>query len=510
MTAASDILTVDETVLRAEHWWSRLAGCTQGSRSESDVVEPWRIAAGDDAWTVSVALPNPLAATFVRWFGRRLVLWPDGIPAKRITSICSSSIGKRKDRQPEWFDALRTAVLRLDFATECLTHVLSTATADGVRRCCDLFGVERLDVMIGTAEPISLSELSRWIDRTVTDADEPHDRCMVRRAILSPPVVGTAGQGIEPAGLIPSDLLADSLLAAVGHRIVALKVRKGGRVDRILQRCLDDPDLIAPVLLADHQNVRQRDHMEHLVEAGAVRWLLEYDETQSGDRAATAGGDGPSDDDGFCNREGFDSEDVPTVPHGVLVEPEQWLTHWTRAHPGAWSGQDDDEFWDELILGCRTSDRSAFATLLKILQDRRLNAAPSGQGTRCVSFTAVPLTEFRQRRIFRRHKQQFDFELYGIAVRRDVLSARGAKPVVYTDRESPVTAKDDDVFLRQPATNAAGTIDWTAEQEWRFVGDLPLDEFAADELVVFVSNEVEVQRVRRVVDWPVVCVPPAR
>jgi hypothetical protein len=250
--------------------------------------------------------------------------------------------------------------------------------------------------------------------------------------------------------------------------------------------------------------------MQHLVEAGAVRWLLEHGDTESRDHTATAGGDDASRHSGSSNSEGFDSEDFPTVPHGVLVEPEQWLSHWTRAHPGAWPDQDDDEFWDELILGCRTSDRSAFATLLKILQDRRLNAAGAGQGTRCVSFTAVPLAEFRERRIFRRHKQQFDFELYGIAVRRDVLSARGAKPVVYTDRESPVTAECDDAWLRQPATNAAGTIDWTAEQEWRFVGNVSLDEFAADELVVFVSNEVEVQRVRRVVDWPVVCVPPAR
>lgn len=501
---------MDETVSRAEQWWSRLAGPAPGNHGPTDVDEPWRIAAGDNAWRVSVALPNPPAATFIRWFGRRLVLWPDGLPAKRITSICSSSIGKRKDRQPEWFDALRTAVLRLDFATECLTHVLSTATADGVRRCCDLFGIERLEVIFGDTEPILLSELSRWIDRTVAEADEPRDWGMVRRAILLPPVVGVSDQGTEPAGLIPSDLLADSLLAAAGHRIVALKVRKGGRVDRVLQRCLDEADLTAPVLLADHRNVRQRDHMQHLVEAGAVRWLLEHGETESGDRTATAGGDDASRHSGPSNIKGFDREDVPTVLHSVLVAPEQWLSHWTRAHPGAWPDQDDDEFWDELILGCRTSDRSAFATLLKILQDRRLNAAGAGQGTRCVSFTAVPLAEFRERRIFRRHKQQFDFEMYGIAVRRDVLSARGAKPVIYTDRESPVTAECDDAWLRQPATNAVGTIDWTAEQEWRLVGDLSLDELAADELVVFVSNEVEVQRVRRVVDWPVVCVPPAR
>ena len=109
-----------------------------------------------------------------------------------------------------------------------------------------------------------------------------------------------------------------------------------------------------------------------------------------------------------------------------LSHPADWLLHWTRSTVGPWPDQDEQEFSDELILGCRSADRSVFATLLRIVTEGRLWASAEAirGGFRVVSFTEVPLHEFRRRRTYRRHRRRYDFEPWGIAVRRDILAVR--------------------------------------------------------------------------------------
>lgn len=510
MATFPESLTHEESLRHATELWRAT------SDNPADPTRSvWQTALNDQTLAVSITVPSLPAAAFCRWFGPRLILWPDGLPNQRITSVCSSAIGKRKDRHPEWFDALRTAALRLDTDRECLARVDSTAPADAVSRCCELFGIDCLHLIISQPESVVTSKLSDWmqqqtagdfVQNQTTPPGEPVRRPMIWRAIISPRVEDISCPGHEPSERVPPDLLADAVLIAAGHRVVALHVRPAGRVPQLLYRQLTDPEIVAPVMLASPKRSVPHSDCQHLFDAGAVRWVLEQESqsTAAPTGRADAGRTVPVRDTG--------SAAVPSSqsPHGtsLLASSEAWLCHWTRARPGPWSDQPVEDFWDELILGCRTADRSAFATLLKILEEEKICGSTAGQGRRCVSFTEVPLCEFRSRRIFRRHKRQYDFELYGIAVRRSVLTKLGARPVTYVENNSDSGSVNrlETSFL-QPATNAGGTIDWTAEREWRLPGDLFLRECSADELAVFVADNDEKQRLRDRCAWPVVCVP---
>ncbi len=131
--------------------------------------------------------------------------------------------------------------------------------------------------------------------------------------------------------------------------------------------------------------------------------------------------------------EGTTTSKNPALNQNPLQNPNEWLLHWTRAATGPWPGETSEEFLDALILQTETADHSAVTTLLRILSEGILRA--SAEGIRgsfpVVAFTGVPLQEFRKRRVFRKHRHRFDFEPWGIAIRRNSLVSLGIRPVIY-------------------------------------------------------------------------------
>jgi hypothetical protein len=282
--------------------------------------------------------------------------------------------------------------------------------------------------------------------------------------------------------------LRDRLNLQLSHRIYVLSCRDGGHIHCLLKGLLADESPVRPlVFLADglrsHGETRQE-----LLELRAVAWLVDSvtpDESlESVSRHSTGSG-----------------------TSGPIANPEEWLCHWTRPCTGEWPGQSRTDYLDELILGCATRDRSALASLLRIVSHREILASHIRDAAYVVSFTEVPLLQFRSRRVYRRHRRRHDFEPFGIAVRRDVLKKLGARPVTY----GPATRKDaltsDDAVWHQPAKDHSGKIDWRAEREWRLPANLRLDELPAQSVCVFVNSPDEVEVVRSVCDWPVVAIP---
>jgi hypothetical protein len=163
---------------------------------------------------------------------------------------------------------------------------------------------------------------------------------------------------------------------------------------------------------------------------------------------------------------------------------------------------------DELLLGWPEGRHSAFAALARIVLQRLLMG--SGQairgGYRVVCFTAVPLAELPRLRVFRAHRGRWDFEPYGICIRRDWLQRHGARPVLYGDRPLWERLPERDRPFFQVAcsrTSGGSLIDWTAEREWRCIGDIDLTELGEREAIVFVPTAREAAAMAAISPWPV-------
>ncbi|WP_077027693.1 hypothetical protein [Fuerstiella marisgermanici] len=443
---------------------------------------------------VTLSFPGIPVATFVNWLGPRLIYWPDGVTNRHRISIVSSRIGKRKDLKRDWFDALRTAAMRCDVESECLCCVDSTSTAPAVIRASELFGIKRLRLCAPDDEAVDEDGLAVWLS-TISGHGTAAVSELERTAFVSPPLPTSADADIfkQRDNILP---IVDTLLTFAGQRIIVLSRRRGGNVDRLLDQHLSDSRLRRTVLLASFPESPPDPTADALIDKGAVRWIL----------------DRHGKEDALVTDDSDQTSDQPQAQFmhandGPLVRPDEWLCHWTRPRYGPWSGQDDADFWDELILGCQTADRSAFAALLRIVQQQTILAAKPTQNARpTVSFTAVPLREFRRRRVFRKHKQRHDFEPWGIALHKSFVESLGGKPVTYVD-EIPKDASQEIATFLQPIGNTAGTIDWREEREWRVPERVNLQAAPAGSVVVFVDTCLEQQRMQRVSSWPVITTP---
>jgi hypothetical protein len=229
-----------------------------------------------------------------------------------------------------------------------------------------------------------------------------------------------------------------------------------------------------------------------------------------------------------------------------------FLTHTTRACVGPWPDQSRDDFIDSLLDGRPDADHSPLAALVRIVTQRRLIASSLAiRGRyRIVSFTAVPLAELPRLRVFRSHRSRWDFEPYGICIRREWLERRGAQPVRYggepdwqrmaepdrpffqlvrrvdrgefgrrhtpeqladqtagrpfTPTISPGEARESGLATGDAAGNAERVaIDWTVEHEWRHLGDLDLSALGRDEALLFVPDEEKARLLLEFSPWPV-------
>ena len=187
------------------------------------------------------------------------------------------------------------------------------------------------------------------------------------------------------------------------------------------------------------------------------------------------------------------------------IDSSDWLVHCTRECSGPWPGQSSDNYLDDLILGRASADHSVGSTLRRILIERRLRAVsrPVRGAARAVSFTASPLEELATRRIFRTHRGRWDFEPFGLAISRDWLIARGARPVVYRSRSQLV---GDDPFEQPARSHGAGNLDWTAEHEWRHPGDVDFSQLPPKNGLVLVESDSDVAAVAGHTRWPVLVV----
>ncbi len=452
---------------------------------------------------LSFCLPEIDVSVQSRWLGVRLLFWPLGICQHRRISIVSSRIGTRKDLKTWWFAALRTAVLRADLTTEAFNCVEGTAASDAVRRACELFGAENLMMSVSEDRADSEKELVEWLGSAIAAANA--NDTVQNSVMVSPEIRLLNFTTSDPA--FEEFPARDRLGVLAGQRVIALSVRSGGIVEQLLRYSLNESYVRSPVLITSVVNQRATAvDSSKLIADGAIPWIL--DECEEPHESQVNAQPVDSADNGSAIAQTMARLGPVAVPSdGPLQEPEKWLCHWTRPCSGPWSGQPSVDFWDELILGCPSADRSAFGTLLRIINQCTIVASQSIRGAlKTVSFTAVPLSDFRKRRVFRKHKRRYDFEPYGVAIRKRLVEKRDGRPVEYV-KTRDFDATDLPLEFIQPMSSSRKTVDWRREREWRCIGDVSLHEMTKSDVVLFANNGRECDRLSRVSKWPSVVVP---
>jgi hypothetical protein len=408
---------------------------------------------------LSAVFPDLATERIARWVGNCRVHVPNAIPSGRRWSLISSRLPRALDENPEWFQRLRAACDELRVAGGIVVAVDGTAACRFVCHAAERFSLPLLFLRLGT-DTTSGSSYNRT--ELLVHADQAE--------------VGIARASVDDDRLCFSSIpIRDRLLWLLGQEIRVLAARRGGSVERLIAHQQSESPDWQPVRL---------------------------------DRIATREALTPS----MLSAEAFlDAARTPSTPAPILegdaALPWPALWHATRRHEGPWTGQTESEFLDELLFERPDRDRSEAATLQRILEDGRLRASPLAirGGFASVCFSAAPLNQRSTLRTFRAHRGRWDAEPFGIAVRTETLVARGARPVIYGDESTwnSLAEPERPWFQRHTTRSGKTPIDWSREQEWRLLGDLPLDELPSSDVRVFVPDASMATRIAAVSRWPV-------
>lgn len=427
-------------------------------------------------------------------------------------AIVSSRLSLRLDLEKRWFDLLRTSVLHALEEKQSVVVVRGTATSEIVSRAAVLFGLPMVDCRISDQEVDHSHTLTNWISACIqnveTEAESQRDSIPIFRIWISPRCFVGDHELHEGQSSAPPE--ADSTAFRVATRTVVLNCRRGGNIHTAIRNhILQQHNLHCPVIVA--ADAMQGLSSDEDIKDGWVPWIVDPAKNADTDSSLTRSLIVNAHESTIrLDRNPRDRTEDPASRSDPLSAPNDWLCHWTRPAQGPWPEETRNDFLDQLILGCPSADRSALAAVLRMISTGKLKASSAGiRGSYAVvSLTAVPLSEFRQRRVFRKHRHRFDFEPFGIAIRRTCLESIGVRPVIYgTDTDWNQLSNDERPFF-QKATRDSSTSNLD-EQEWRVQGDIPLSHFGADDVVLFTDLAEQQSMLQQCTKWRVLVVPPS-
>ncbi|WP_010586011.1 hypothetical protein [Schlesneria paludicola] len=287
----------------------------------------------------------------------------------------------------------------------------------------------------------------------------------------------------------------DRIVVQSAQTVFVLTLRTGGNLHQLLrQRLLEQS---GPVVLVDLPHLQSEPARTELCELGATTWAPTTEQCRPFDTVAETTD---------LDKQRSNSRQPEILEIVPFPDAEHWkfLTHTTRACPGPWPGDGFETYVNQLLASQPSADHSPLGSLLRILQQRRLIASRRAirGGYSVVSLTACPLQDLPRLHQFRPHRVRWDFEPFGLCLRKDWLCRRGARPVAYGDEEHWQALAEQDRPFFQLATGITG-IDWSVENEWRHVGDLDLSELTADDVILFVPHTAAARSVANVSDWPI-------
>ena len=193
------------------------------------------------------------------------------------------------------------------------------------------------------------------------------------------------------------------------------------------------------------------------------------------------------------------------LPKLAEREPGEWeyLTHWTRTSIDPWPGESKAEFCRSIAEAASGYSHDGFAALNRILRDQRIFATDKliKGGFNVVSLTELAPYELSKAIKWRGRLLRWTFEPYGIAIRKEVLEAMGARKVIYGhDYQYRFLQGDDRAYFQSAGKDGD---DWRGEKEWRFIEDINLNTFTPDDVKVIVQTFDEAEELGEWSPFPV-------
>ena len=152
----------------------------------------------------------------------------------------------------------------------------------------------------------------------------------------------------------------------------------------------------------------------------------------------------------------------------------------------------------------------ATATLLRILVGQKILGSRllTRGSVPTVSLTENRVDEWHKLRKFQPHLGRWDYEPFGIAMRRLVLERFSARPVIYGDDPiwNSLSPKQQPFFQTAKSGRGRNSMDWTQEREWRILGDIDLRQFGSSDAFVFVGDPASASLLQAFSRWPVVLI----
>lgn len=475
-------------------------------------------------WTLRNGWPRTWSTSVEHWLGQRMLVAHSSLFAETVhfTSLISSQVGRYGSGHPEWPCWLDGVLRHVRHLRNRLLIASGTTLAETVEQFALAAGMALTKVAWTRQQ-----QFDEWLPAVIALPDLSREAEMAARdTIFVSPAIEPACATLER---IP---LQDRLSIALADQVLALTVRDGGKLDELLKLRLQDPKYPTAsvyVTLSTAGTARTTVHSlesgtgadseQDWLERGAVGWIT----TASSAITPHALGRRML---GHCRLE--DREPIGAVDDaqrqlqqlaGPL--PDHWrqlpadddseyLVHCTRATIGPLPEESAESFRMRVWSQQEAIAWQPLETLAHICREGRLRATSSitRTDTRCVSFSAVPLVPLLKRRIFRSHLGRWDWEPYGLLVRRDVLQRCGTRQVIYGDEADFEKLEESDQPFFQPLkrrTNKAKE-SWAEEREWRFAGDLYLHALPDNSIVLFVRTQIEAQQLARYAQWPVLWV----
>ena len=449
--------------------------------------------------------PRAQALAVDEWLGRRFYFSAsvNFAAQERFVSLVSSQLGRHGGKLPSWPAMVDAALQNARRDRERPLILPGTSLSQATQQFSDRANLEGLKIQINDR-----TNIDRWLNDLLSELELAHAasslKATARQALtllrLSPP----ARQPTTPA--IVSIPLQDRVAIALADRVVAIHLRSNGKIANLTERRLSDnrfPTGSVYIASTFGQQSSRLPDLESWLERGAVGWLLR-ESTQHPDVALANCRKGISSPfiQSLCCR-------VPAHVEARSMGDGEWpyLSHCTRGNSGPLPGETLDQFRDRAWSAGVIPDGHPLSTLLQILNDQRIkgNSCLTRSPQPCVSFSEVPLAELLSRRQFRSHLSRWDWEPYGVLVRRAALERLGARSVIYGDEADYDQLADQDKPYFQPrgSKNARRNQDWSSEREWRLFGDLNFLELPQDSIIVFVATRTEAQQVARRCQWPV-------
>ncbi len=465
----------------------------------------------DSGISLLAGWPRAWGASIDDWIGPRFYFSTSRnlSTAQQYFSLTSSQIGRHGNKQPNW-PAFVDAALQFSHRDHLRPLIVpGTSLSDATMQFSDRAELDSLTIECDTRRTVEewLSDLLSKLEAACeTDSLETFAASLASRLLISPPLVAPHESAIS---VLP---LQDRFAIAIADRVFAIHVRRGGTISQLLSARLADHRFpTASVFVASLLEPSTPLHeFQQWLDRGAVGWLLPKPPQQFYSAFA-------------CSTATSESPHVQSLvlPLRAIYNPSRnslrglqqdwpYLAHCTRGNAGPLPEESMERYIDRVWSRGSVPESNAFATLAQILEQQRVagNTRMTRSESRCVSFSAVPLAELLSRRQFRSHLGRWDWEPYGVLVRRDALESLGARPVIYGDEVDFKQLNEDDQDFFQPRyTKTTRKLeDWSIEQEWRLRGDLNFRDLPIESVLIFAASRSQADQIARHVPWPVLSI----